>query len=305
MARSSSTGGNVTRRELLWGGGALATSLALAACGGGQGTEDAATDNSGQETNDASGAGQADNGVWVCTHASYEYPTELEEGSVRTAEEVFEIDEHGNCLSKTTTMHAGGRDPYEGTSKWTVDENGYPLTDEVVTSNVETTATREYEYDSEERVSKMVANYETSNGASYTETTEYTYGDGLQLVEDTSTTSTGGNENTVKHVYEDGTLVSVHRVDAYGNSTSESDISYEYDRDASGNIVRMRKDDGTSFDFTYDANGNIATKTLVNSDGESSVVVTYEYAYIEEPSPAVSVATSVFQGFSLYTFVTI
>ncbi|MCL6584332.1 MAG: putative Ig domain-containing protein [bacterium] len=175
---------------------------------------------------------------------------------------VYEYDTNGNVVSKT--------DPLGNTTSYTYDARGNKLSETDALGN-----TTYYTYDSRDNI--------LSKTDPLGNTTTYTYDAHNRLL-----TSTDPLGNTTTYTYDAngnlltitdplGNTTTINTYDAHGNLLSTKDALgnttlYEYD--AYGNMIKKTDPLGNVTTYTYDANGNQITQTVVRTTSAGRETIT-------------------------------
>ena len=296
-------------------------SLGLVGCGTTEGevaepSGDGVTSVTNPSENESRPGGDDSKGTIRASEGSLWVPTRLiatsldEKGNETPCEVTFSYDENGNCVSHRTSMNDGG-DVVEWKSEY--DGNGYasaeefsitggdalslPLIGEVgipFSSTSGTSFAMENEFDGEGRLVRMTQKAGEGDDAEDDRRAVWvSYG-----YDADGNLANVSNSDGYEYSYDEhGNVSSVSYEDRYGDVsgfTVSHEYSYGEDGLASGAIettTGMTDENGKELPaetheiaYERDGNGNIIKKTITSDEGDSVVVVEYEYELIEKPS---------------------
>ena len=208
-----------------------------------------------------------------CIKSIQQYPEGTCEGYIE-----YQYDEEGRKIEESE--YSGDGTWYE-TQKWQYNEMGIIIKVDVEQLYVDEEYWREYVYDENSRLVKIVA-YTGSDG-NYRETgvcTTYVYDDAGNVLEESMFDSI--NEWTTKYTYNElGQNISMAK---YRNSEELKEY-YEYEYDENGRLVKKYakyQDSDTFYTYTeyeYDEEGLLIEENVYSMDGELKANESKKYYY--------------------------
>lgn len=195
---------------------------------------------------------------------------EIDEEGVQTVSE-YTYDENNVLTKETKLYYNGSHSVYE----YTYDENGN-CTLETLSGSSGITSTISYSYNAEGRLIKKIS----ALTEDFKIITEYAYDEkGNEIVK--SFTTADGSQYANRYEYdENGNLIKV----VYGSSSGEETVT-NFTYDEKGNKLSEFSGSGDTldiFNYTYDAYGNLITRTHTAPDGVWENL-RFEYALVYIP----------------------
>lgn len=241
------------------------------------------------------GGGSAQKGVWVQTKMT---SNGKQDKGTWNIEQQYKLDEAGNPISFNYSYNDSENHKSKISELYTFDKSGQCLSCERTTDGK--TEHFSYEWNSlgDERPKSMsVVNDDTKKQDS---TNTYEYND-QGFIKRVTANMTLEDQSKLKRIYdfdEDGHSTRIETSNDDNNMVAE----FTYERDKNNRIVSShtksvnkktnKTEQETETTYEYDENGNLAhevDKTTAYSDGKKtateSTEVTFEYTYVENPSP--------------------
>lgn len=284
---------SLTRRltTILCAAALCAAPLGLAACSSGGGTTQQAE--TAAETQAETTAETEEQAEPIYAVSKFTSVMDLD-GSDQTIEYAYSLDDAGNILElAVNAVSSGENGNYNQDFTLNYDEQGLPISG---VFGEGTSASLEAALDESGNLAKVVKTYDDNATIA---TWEFTYSEDGKISSLVTTSESTGTDDTEAYSYtntftfnEYGWATEVSTNTSTGEST-EMVINYEGDDPAHpvSETADLSYSDGSSYsvtyDFTYDANGNLATAS------NDSFTLTYEYKLVENPGVVAKAFASV------------